>query len=163
MSKTRDIYIGNGETVRVATSENGRYYLDLYKLKDIVDKSNGRRVTVGATGDWFFTAQDVSNGNLEDIRALRKNILRSSDWSRFHAEVDDEVIDLTVEIPIKFARLAFEDGMSRGINVVELWLNRVYTMAIRRMNYEEREKMREELAPILDKYINMCEDREDIK
>lgn len=155
MEQTREVYIGNGNTINVSSNKDVRYYLDIYKLEELVKNNPDKKIVVGASGDWYWTAHDVKD--IEKVKSGDEYFLNSSDWSKFHAEIDDENIDLTIEIPLHFSHIAYRDGYMQGKNKVEQWLENIYTRGISKMKYEKINEMTEELKPIILKYINEVE------
>lgn len=150
-TKKRAVYIGNGETIHVDENENFSFYLDLNKLQKIVDENPGKSIYVGATGDWFFTARSITADNLKEFNEYKAYILRSSCWSRFSVEIDDEMQDCTVEIPKNMDELAFKNGYALGFGKVNFWIPNMYQrMSV--LGYEKIKRFSEEVETLLKKY-----------
>jgi len=84
MGKTHQVYVGNDVWKTVTHNPETRYYLDMEKIKELFEENPERELTVGATGDWFFTARTIEGKREFDrIREGECYILRSSPWSKF--------------------------------------------------------------------------------
>jgi len=154
--KTREVYIGNGQTIQVLPNNDIRYYLDIDKLEQVIKENPDKKICIGASGDWYWTAHKIKD--IEKIKNGEEYILKSSDWSKFQAEIDDdEIVDLTIEIPVNISKLVYWGGFIDGIFKVERWLNGIYSKGIKKMKYEMIKDMQKELEPIIKKYIEKVE------
>lgn len=151
LSKKKKVYIGNGETIYVKDNETVSFYLDIDKVKRIVTDNPEKEILVGATGDWFFTAQTITIPNLKEIEEYKKHILRSSCWSRFSIRWDDCEEDCTIEIPKHLDRLAFANGFDHGYSKVHFWIHNMYPR-MQKFEYEKIKKFSEDVEELLKKY-----------
>ena len=148
---TKEVYIGNGVTINPTVNENVVYYLDMDKLEKIILEKG--TVTVGASGDWFFTARKITKEQLEKIKQCREYLLRASCWSKFSVEIDGDRQDCTIEIPVNTHKLAFANGFTMGIGKMDIWVHNAY-WRITEFPYEKIKACAEELDNIIKKYEN---------
>lgn len=150
MEETRDVYIGNDQTIKVTPNEKLMYLLDIDKLEKMFNENPHEELVVGATGDWYWTAETIHNK--EEFEEKRKGygLLRASSWSRFSINQED---DCTVEVPIHFYRLVREHAFLDGMHKVDQWIFNLYKDGIVNMKYEVIKEMQKELEPIIKKYI----------
>ena len=143
-----EVYIGNGETIQVTPSKVVRYYLDIARIEKFFEENPDGEAEVGAVGDWFWTARTLTKRDFQEVKEFRDYLLRSSDWSHFSLNGED----CTIDMPIEFARLAFNDGFECGIWKIERWLSGIYNGVLRRGTYEVLKDFVAEVEPIIKKY-----------
>ena len=78
----REVYIGNGKTIEVDTG-NGRKEYDWERLQELLD--SGVEVVAGMSEDWFFTAQTLTQGDIDEKKIAG---IGGSDWATPSIEVD---------------------------------------------------------------------------
>ena len=147
--KTREVYIGNGVTIHPQENDEVSYYLDFDKLEKIISEKG--TVVVGASEDWFFTAQEVSKEELQKINTYRRHILRSSCWAKFEVEIDGERQDCTITIPKQLDRLSYMHGFDDGISKLHFWVNDAY-WRIKDFPYEKLKLCADEINEVIKKY-----------
>lgn len=152
----RDVYIGNGFTKTITINDKYVNYLDLEKLKNLIDENKDKKIFVGASGDWYFTAREITIDDYEQIIKGRKYFLQSSDWSPFHAEIDGEIIDVTLKIPKNISYLIARKSFYDGIDEIETWFHGLFHECIKKLSYEEIKNMQKDINPIVDKYKNIA-------
>ena len=149
----REVYIGNGATIHVDEDKNNFHYLDMNKLKEIVENNEGKEIYVGTYRDWCWTAKKIKGlQHINDIMSGRDYILRCSCWDTFVVRIGDEVIPCTVDIPIYLHQLAQNAGFCDGLFKIEQWIGTIYTGCIAKMDYEHIQEMIAEIKPIVEKY-----------
>jgi len=145
----REVYIGNNKTVKVVDSDKVRFCIDLNKVRELLEKNEN--ITIGASGDWFFTATTINKNDLEKIMHYKKYLLMSSGWSKFEARINEESVDITLEVPLNMAEVNFRDGFFAGLNKIVQWFPKMY-QCIKKLDYETIKKLQAEINPIIDKY-----------
>lgn len=149
---SKEIYIGNGRTINVEENKEFVNYLDIEKLKKIVEENKGKEISFGATSDWYFTAQTVREDTFDPFN---QSILRRSSWDTFSVEIDrDNKEDLTIKVPIKESNTVYNAGFLRGIYKIEFWFDGLYSKIIKDLDYENLKEFQEEMKPILQKYAS---------
>lgn len=150
MKEESEVYVGNGRTITVTHDEKVVHYLDMDKLKKHFEEKPETPITVGATGDWYFTAQTIKNKvEFEEIEKDGGHILRASSWSTFR---DEDSNDFTIDIPMNIHGLAMMKGYFMGLDRIEFWLPGIYRKMIRNMNYEQITAFVEDVKIIMDKH-----------
>ena len=154
--KEIEVYLGQGETIKVTPNDKVTYYLDMEKLKEYFEKNPKNELTVGAETDWSWTAQTIKGKEeFEKIEKGEENILRASCWDKFTINQEE---DCTVEVPNNFNKLALHRGFYDGIYKIEQWFSvKIYNDLLKNMKYEMIKEMQAEINPILKKYKNELE------
>lgn len=67
---TREVYLGNGETIQPKINQNVINFLDLDKLEEILKKNPNKEIYVGTEKDWYWTATKI---NLKEYKKEIKN------------------------------------------------------------------------------------------
>lgn len=148
----KEVYIGNGRTINVEEHKDFTNYLDIEKLKKIVEENKGKKILVGASSDWYWTAQEIKE---DTFKPYNQSLLRASSWDSFKVEInEDETIDVTIKVPQKECNLVYENGWLKGIYKIEFWLPGIYTEIIKNLEYEKIKELQAEILPILEKYKN---------
>jgi len=151
--KTQEVYIGNGETIKVNTFEDKINYLDLEKVRKVVEENPDKEIYVGATADWRWTATEVNKERLEKMDKFEDfTILLSTCWDTFSLEINGKKQDATIEIEKKYADLVRYDSFRKGIKEIEFWLSGIYQI-LKTPNYALIKDFTEEVKPITKKYL----------
>lgn len=145
------VYIGHGQTIQVTPNDKVMFLLDIEKLEKIFESSPEKEITVGATGDWYWTAETIKGK--EEFEKIKKGygLLRASSWSRFSIDQEE---DCTVEVPLQFYRIVRHHSFLDGMHKVDQWLFYLYKDGISKMEYKQIKEMQKELEPIIKKYIS---------
>lgn len=62
----REVYVGNGKTICVEDSEHSKEY-DWERLQNLLDSvGDSMEITVGMDEDWFFTAEPLTQENIDN-------------------------------------------------------------------------------------------------
>ena len=151
MGKTHDVYVGNGQTVTVTDSDTIRYCLDMDKLAVFFKEYPDGNITVGASGDWFWTARTIHGATeFEKIKSGEEYILRSSSWSRF---ADDDGNDYTIEMPASHAGMAFIEGYACAMSRINIWIPDLH-MRLMKIPYEQLRPFGEKVDKMLSELID---------
>lgn len=156
MIKERIIYLGNGEERIVKELDGQINLLDIYKVKEMLEKYG--EVKVGASVDWSFTAQILTKEDIPDLFSGKKLLLRSSCWDRFKIVLPTgEELDATITVDEKIYNLIFTDGFSKAISKMLLWFGiNIYFDLILKLEYEQIEEMVNKVKPILKEYEDLA-------
>lgn len=142
----REVYIGNGQTITVSDSINGKV-IDVKKLKEIIKNNKDKEIYCGMRSDWYFTAKKVSG----EFDFLKDSLVYYSSWDTPVVRIGEdreEEIDVSIEDNGAYTAGAY-DGYNRA-QMDTYYIPREIKDRLRKLKYDLREPFVENLTKLLN-------------